>query len=1124
MSTLRPEERQTLIRSWAKSLQRKLTEILPSRPNEADFRRAIDPLLDDFCREVGVNPLAHSEYTLATGRADAVFNRLVVEYERPGTLKAPPDHATRHSIQQVRGYMDGLARRERHAPHRLAGVVFDGRYLVFVRRVAGKWAEDGPLEVNQHSLERFLTWLASLSPGLALTAENLNRDFSIEQLRTQTVLLALYRALQDALGDPESLTARLFEQWRLFFSEAIDYSEAFGGRKLEPLRKWVRKAGFEIRTAEEAERFFFVLHTYFALLVKLLAWLALSRHMAVRLGAPSFAELYTANSETLRRRLKEMEEGGIFRAYGLANLLEGDFFSWYMHAWGEPVEGALREILQRLDEYEPATLAIVPEETRDLFKKLYHYLLPREIRHNLGEYYTPDWLAQRLLVQVDSEFFTADPRTRERALRRKLLKTRFLDPACGSGTFLVLVIARMRQLGQALMVPEHELLEAILRNVVGFDLNPLAVLTARVNYLLQIADLLEYRRGEIGVPVYLADSVRTPAEGEDLYTRGAYEFPTAVGRFLVPAVVATPERFDRFCDLLEESVRGGLGEEAFVQQVLKTLHLATAEWNERIEGYLRTLYQALLDLNRRGMNGLWARLLKNNFAPLTVGQFDYVVGNPPWVNWEHLPDEYRKSTVPIWHKYGLIPPKGLQAILGSSKMDISALMSYVVTDKLLRINGRLGFVITQSLLKTSGAGQTFRRFSIPQTDGRAVPLRVLHVDDMVVLNPFEGASNRTAVIVVEKGRPTRYPLVYSVWRKDWGARFTYDSTLEEVMEATRRLRFAAEPVDIDNPTSSWLTARPRALKAIRRILGKSDYEAHAGVYTGGANAVYWVEIVIKRPDGLVVVRNLTEGARVKVREVVEPIEPDLLYPLLRGRDVQRWRAEPSAYIIVTRYPGSKEKAIGPTELGSRFPRTFGYLRQFEDVLLARKDGVLRRSMKASTPFYAMAAVGAYAFAPWKAVWREQASSMTASVVGGKEGKPVIADHKCMSVDCSTEGEAHYVCALLNSSLVVAAVLGYAVEIQMDPHILGNIRIPRLDPENRIHQCLAKLSAQAHEAARRNDLQALRRIEAEVDRQAARLWGLTDQELAEIQRSLQELTAKGPSAEAEEEVADAVTAP
>ncbi|MDR7422514.1 MAG: hypothetical protein QN159_08605 [Armatimonadota bacterium] len=189
--------------------------------------------------------------------------------------------------------------------------------------------------------------------------------------------------------------------------------------------------GLRVRTGAEAERFFFAFHTYFALMAKLLAWLALSRHIAVRLGAPSFGDLSAADSDTLRRRLKEVEEGGIFRAYGLANLLEGDFFSWYFHVWGERIEGGLREILQRLDEYEPVTLAIVPEEIRDLFKQPYHYLLPREVRHNLDEYYTPDWLAQRLLVQVDSKFSTADRRTRERALRKKLLEARFLDPACG---------------------------------------------------------------------------------------------------------------------------------------------------------------------------------------------------------------------------------------------------------------------------------------------------------------------------------------------------------------------------------------------------------------------------------------------------------------------------------------------------------------------------------------------------------------------------------------------------------------------------------------------------------------------------------------------------------------------
>jgi hypothetical protein len=75
-----------------------------------------------------------------------------------------------------------------------------------------------------------------------------------------------------------------------------------------------------------------------------------------------------------------------------------------------------------------------------------------------------------------------------------------------------------------------ELLNAILGNVVGFDLNPLAVLTARVNYLLAIANLLEHRRGEVTIPVYLADSVRMHLPwGRNLDdTEGACEFPTSL--------------------------------------------------------------------------------------------------------------------------------------------------------------------------------------------------------------------------------------------------------------------------------------------------------------------------------------------------------------------------------------------------------------------------------------------------------------------------------------------------------------------------------------------------------------------------------------------------------------------
>lgn len=559
---------------------------------------------------------------------------------------------------------------------------------------------------------------------------------------------------------------------------------------------------------------------------------------------------------------------------------------------------------------------------------------------------------------------------------------------------------------------------------------------------------------------------------------------------------------------MEDSVRASLDPDAFLKRVETTLQLSG--WMADEQQQTREVYAQLLNLHQQGMNGLWARLLKNNFAPLTVGQFHYIVGNPPWVNWEHLPDRYRDSTKDIWLHYRLTGTfKGGRSRLGAVKVDISALMTYTVMDALLKNGGRLGFVVTQSLFKTA-AGAGFRRFHIPQRSGKEVPVQVIYVDDMVSLQPFEGASNRTAVMILEKGKPTVYPVPYTVWRKMKGAKFTYDSTLEEVTAATRRLNFVAEPVDPTDTTSQWLTARPKALKAIQKVLGQSVYKAREGANTGGANAVYWVEIVLRRPDGLVVVRNITEGAKVKVDEVTETIEPDLLYPLLRGRDVQRWRAVPSAYIIVPRLQQTPESVIPLEQMQSRYPKTYGYLKRFEPTLLKRADAIVKSALQRDEPFYFYGAVGTYTFAPWKVVWREQARTMTASVVGPLNGKPVVPDHKLMLVPCSNGHEAHFVCACLNSSIVQMAVISYAVEIQMDPHILDHIRIPRFDPRNAVHRRLAELSQKAHEAAKVNDELHLQEIEAEIDRLAAQLWGLTNAELKEIQESLRELmTAPEP---------------
>jgi hypothetical protein len=362
-------------------------------------------------------------------------------------------------------------------------------------------------------------------------------------------------------------------------------------------------------------------------------------------------------------------------------------------------------------------------------------------------------------------------------------------------------------------------------------------------------------------------------------------------------------------------------------------------------------------------------------------------------------------------------------------------------------------------------------------------------------------------MVLEKGKPTTYPVPYTVWRKVKGARFTYDSTLEEVTNATVRLNFVAEPVNPSDPTSPWLTTHPKVIRFIRKVLGKSDYVAHAGAYTGGANAVYWVDIVYKRPDGLVVVRNITEGAKVEVDEVTEPIEPDLLYPLLRGRDVQRWKAEPSAYVIVPRLRNNPNQVIPANQMQRQYPNTYGYLKRFEDVLLRRADAMVKSALERGEPFYFYGAIGTYTFAPWKVVWTRLAR-IEAAIIGLHEGKPIVPQETVTLVECLSENEAHYICALVNSSPFQFAAISYSQEggkSMGSMHILEHIRIPRFDPKNPVHCRLAELSMQAHEAAKIGDEMRLREIEAEIDLWAAKLWNLTDDELRDIQQSLAELS-------------------
>ncbi len=156
-------------------------------------------------------------------------------------------------------------------------------------------------------------------------------------------------------------------------------------------------------------------------------------------------------------------------------------------------------------------------------------------------------------------------------------------------------------------------------------------------------------------------------------------------------------------------------------------------------------------------------ILGTGVAGTCGAEFDYVVGNPPWIAWDNLSDEDRQATKPLWERYGLFSLSGRDARHGGGKKDLSMLMLYAAADRYLKPGGRLGMVITQTLFQTKGAGDGFRRLRLG-ADGP--PLRVLRVDDLVALRPFGDAANWTSTIVLEKGAATEYPVPYFLWGEE----------------------------------------------------------------------------------------------------------------------------------------------------------------------------------------------------------------------------------------------------------------------------------------------------------------------------------------------------------------------
>ena len=363
------------------------------------------------------------------GRIDTMFAGTVFEFKRD----------LRQEIADVERKMpDYLAERERQTGRKFIGVATDGATFIAFELADGALAE---LSRHVTRVDQGAALLAWLEPALStrddLPAEPLSiqRALGRDSLvfgHAKRMLAALW---EDYAGHPEVALKR--QLWDGLLREA--YGTPIGDDGL------------------------FLQHTYLTIIAKTIA--------------AAIFELPAASPEAIL-------SGSALAEAGIHGAVESDFFDWIL------LDPRGRDLVARTAG--ETRRFRLQDATTDVLKALYESLIDPAQRHDLGEYYTPDWLAAKLT----------------RAVITAPLTQRVLDPACGSGTFLFHAVRHLLAAADAAGWPKRDALRACCSLIHGMDIHPVAVIFARVTWLLALGPALGGSRAPITVPVYLGDALQ----------------------------------------------------------------------------------------------------------------------------------------------------------------------------------------------------------------------------------------------------------------------------------------------------------------------------------------------------------------------------------------------------------------------------------------------------------------------------------------------------------------------------------------------------------------------------------------------------------------------------------------
>ena len=378
----------------------------------------------------------------------------------------------------------------------------------------------------------------------------------------------------------------------------------------------------------------------------------------------------------------DLLQGREFRnATGLQGVVESDFFAWPTEVdGGLPLLKTLARRVARFD---------WQQAPNDVASILYETVIPPDERRQLGEYYTPDWLARTMVREV-----VTDP-----------LNQSVLDPACGSGTFVAEAVTHLIETAGSQGLDGKDTLDWLRIQVAGIDVHPVAVHLARAAWVLAAQPAIQAAVAEgftdsVTVPIYLGDALQLRYRTGDIFSenRVRIEVNDEIDTELVFPVdlVENPEKFDALMGDVSEAIERE--RHPFVYLDENDIRPGTPE---RV--MLEKTIDTLQGLHREGRDHIWAYYTRNLVRPVALARskVDVIIGNPPWLNYNRtastLREELERQSKEL---YGI-----WQGGRYATHQDVAGLFFARCVDLYLKVGGVIGFVMPHSALQ---AGQYAR--------------------------------------------------------------------------------------------------------------------------------------------------------------------------------------------------------------------------------------------------------------------------------------------------------------------------------------------------------------------------------------------------------------------------------